>query len=252
MAENETRTTVDGLRAVEMYYRPIREIATGNTAFYQSQTRLNAPELGVLMPETFRDVCEMSSQSLKLFQLELLQGIDTCEALTEREVSYGWVSVYMPVRFLKDKRASKTVSDLFLKREVPTSRICFELGENLLEETDKQVSANIVTMRNLGFHFMLTDFGGNSCPMMRLSNFAVDYVMFSPEVANFIGKGERSDNAVKSIISFVNDIGSEPITDGVVNSHQAETVYEFDCSYCAGSLSGKYIAEKDIKKRTDD
>lgn len=252
MSEQETRTTVDGLRAVEMFYRPIREIASGNTAFYQSQTRLNAPDLGVLMPETFRDVCEMSSQAIKLFQLELIQGLEACISFTERELNYGWVSVYMPVRFLKEKRAPKIVTDICLKREVPTSHVCFELGDNLLAETEEQVSANIVTMRNLGFHFMLTNFGGNYCPMMRLSNFAVDYVMFSPEVANYIGKDERSDNAVKSIISFVNDIGSEPITDGVFNSHQAETVYEFECSYCAGSLSGNYVAEKDVKKRKED
>ena len=252
MAEKETRTTVDGLRAVEMLYRPIREIATGSTAFYQSQTRLNAPDVGVLMPDTYRDVCEMSSQAVKLFQLELMQCLEACTLFTERELNYGWVSVYMPVRFLKEKRAPKIVTDVCLKREVPTSRVCFELGENLLGETDVQISLNIVTMRNLGFHFLLTNFGGTFCPMMRLSNLAVDYVMFSPEVANYIGRDERSDNAVKSIISFVNDIGSEPIADGVSNSHQAETVYEFDCSYCSGSLSGKYVSEKDIKKRKED
>ena len=252
MADKETRTTVDGLRAVEMYYRPIKEIASGSTAFYQSQTRLNAPDIGVLMPETFRDVCEMSSQAIKLFQLELVQLLNACTAFTERELNYGWASVYMPVRFLKEKRAPKIVTDVCLKREVPTSKVCFELSEDLLAETEGQIAANIVAMRNLGFHFMLTGFGGNNCPMMRLSNFAVDYVMFSPEVANYIGKDERSDNAVKSIISFVNDIGSEPVTDGVSNSHQAETVYGFECSYCAGSLSGKYIAEKDIKGKNEE
>jgi EAL domain-containing protein (putative c-di-GMP-specific phosphodiesterase class I) len=98
---------------------------------------------------------------------------------------------------------------------------------------------------------MLTGFGGSYCPMMRLSNFSVDYVMLSPEVANYIGRDERSDNAVKSIISFVNDIGSEPVADGVFNSRQAEMLYSFECSYCAGSLSGKYVTEKYVKRRTD-
>ena len=73
--------------------------------------------------------------------------------------------------------------------------------------------------------------------------------MLSPEVSNYIGRGERSDNAVKSIISFVNDIGSEPVADGVFNSHQAEMLYSFECSYCAGNLSGKYMTEKYIKQK---
>ena len=98
---------------------------------------------------------------------------------------------------------------------------------------------------------MLTNFGASNCPLMRLSDFPVDFVMLSPEVTNYIGKGERSDNAVRSIISFVNDIGSEPVADGVFNSRQAETLYSFECSYCAGSLSGKYMTERYVRRRSD-
>ena len=75
--------------------------------------------------------------------------------------------------------------------------------------------------------------------------------MLSPEVSNYIGKGERSDNAVKSIIGFVNELGAEPVADGVFNSHQAETLYSFECAYCAGSLSGKYMAERYVRRRSD-
>ena len=252
MAEKGIQTTVDGLRAVELYYRPVREISSGSTAFYQSQTRLNSPKLGVLSPDKYRDVCEMTSQAEKLFQLEMLQALEACRSFNERELNYGWISVYMPVRYLKSEHAAKAVVEICHKRDIPTNRICFELSENLLAEDDGKASESIQAMRNFGFHFMLTGFGGSYCPMMRLSKFSVDYVMLSPEVANYIGRDERSDNAVKSIISFVNDIGSEPVADGVFNSRQAEMLYSFECSYCAGSLSGKYVTERYVKRRTDD
>ena len=88
--------------------------------------------------------------------------------------------------------------------------------------------------------------------MMRLADFPVDYVMLSPEVANHIGKDERSDNAVKSIIGFVSDLGCEPVADGVVNSRQAEMFYAFECAYCAGSLAGNYDTERHIRRKSDD
>ena len=88
--------------------------------------------------------------------------------------------------------------------------------------------------------------------MMRLSDFSVDYVMLSPEVSNYIGKSERSDNAARSIISFVNELGSEPIADGVFNSKQAELLYSFECSYCAGSLAGKYMTERYVRGRKEE
>ena len=49
-----------GLRAVELYYRPIKEISNGSVAFYQSQTRLNSEKFGVLLPDAYREVSEMS------------------------------------------------------------------------------------------------------------------------------------------------------------------------------------------------
>ena len=186
-----------------------------------------------------------------LFELELIQALEACIVFNERELNYGWLSVYMPVRCLKERRTMKMVNEKLALREIPTSKICFELAENLLEETDGEAADTITKMRNLGYHFMLTDFGESSCPMMRLSDFSVDYVMLSPEVSNYIGRGERSDNAVKSIISFVNDLGSEPIADGVFNSRQAETLHAFECLYCAGNLAGKYMTEKNVKGKTD-
>ena len=109
MAEKEIQTTVGGLRAVELYFRSVREIASGSTAFYQSQTRLNSPKLGVLSPDKYRDVCEMTSQAEKLFQLEMLQALEACSSFTERELNFSWISVYMPVRYLKNENAAKAV-----------------------------------------------------------------------------------------------------------------------------------------------
>ena len=251
MADKNSKAMVDGLRAVELNYRTIREISSGQTAFIQSKTMLNSPNLGVLSPDKYRDVAEMTNQADQLFKLELIQALEANTTFYEREIGFSWISVYLPVRLLREKRTTKFISDYAARYQVPTSRICFELSSKLLMETDEQVPTSIQSMRNLGFHFMLTDFGGSSCPLMRLSDYPVDFVMLSPEVANYIGRGERSDNAVKSIVSFVNDIGSEPIADGICSSHQAEMLYTFECTYCAGNLSGKYMTERFVRKRTE-
>lgn len=252
MDKTKKVSTVDGLRAVELHYRVIREISSGTAAAFQSQTRLNSPKLGVLTPDKFRDVSEITDQASRLFLLELAQVLDAHNIFVERELNFSWISVYMPVRFLKEEGAEKTVMSFFSRYHVASNRICFELSEKLLEETDGQAAATIQRLRNRGFHFMLSNFGGNTCPMMRISNFSVDYVLLSPEVSNFIGRGERADSAVKSIIGFVNDMGAEPVADGVCTSIQAETLYSFECSYCAGDLAGKYMTEKNVKRKKDD
>ena len=251
MAESAKQTTVGGLRAVELFYRVIREISGGTSVAFQSQTRLNAPQLGVMTPDKYRDVCEMTNQAVRLFELEMIQSLEATLKFTERELNFQWISVYMPVRALKEDGIEKELLSRCARFEVPVNKVCFALSEKLLSEEDGQAAEMIGKLRNRGFHFMLTDFGASTCPMMRLSNFPVDYVMLSPEVSNYIGKGERSDSAVQSIIHFVNDMNAEPIADGVFNSRQAELLYTFECTYCAGALAGKYMAEKYVRRKTD-
>ena len=251
MAE-KAQTTVGGLRAVELYYRRIRDISSGSVKFYQSQCRLNTPQMGVLMPESFRDVCEVTTQCVELFRLELIQAMLAAKKFQERDLVFDWVSVYMPVKFLTEPGAEKKVYEIFERYKTDSNRICFSLGEKLLEEVDGMAADVIKKLRNSGYHFMVTNFGSNACPLMRLTDFAVDYVMLSPEITTYIGRDERSDGAVKAIIDFVSGLGAEPIADGVVNSTQAEKLFSFDCRCAAGTLSGKYMQERSVRRTSEE
>lgn len=251
MAE-EVQTLVGGLRAVELYYRPIRESSSGNTAFYQSQTRLNTPGLGTLTPENFRDVAEVTNQCVNLFELEVVQAMEAAKKFVERDVIFEWLSVYMPAEYLRDIRAERNLAEFCQRLEVHTNKICFMLSSRLLEEQDGSASQVLKNLRNRGFHFMLSGFGADSCPMMKLSEFNVDYVMLSPEVTQFLGRSERGDGAIKSIIDFITELDANPIADGVTSSMQAEQLFSYGCSYCAGPLTGKYVAERFIRRKNDE
>ena len=104
---------------------------------------LNSPNLGVLTPDIYRDVAEMTNQADQLFRLELIQALEANTTFYEREVNFNWMSVYLPVRLLREKRTIKFASDYAARYQVPTSRICFELSEKLLMENDEQIPVTI-------------------------------------------------------------------------------------------------------------
>ena len=248
---NETlQTNVGGLRAIEIFYRGIREIESGSVSFFKSRTRLNTPGLGTLMPETFREVAEMSTQCLTLFDLELNQVLETEKNLREREFIFRWISVYMPPKLLLERSTESRLTSRFEEAGIDTNRICFELPAKLLTEGNQDHARSIQNLRNLGYHFMLNGFGGSNSPMMKLSEFPVDYVLLSQEISQYIGKSERSNAAVKSIVDFATGLGAEPIAGGIKSAAQAEGLYEAGCRYITGPLAGKYTLEKNIRKRT--
>ena len=178
--------------------------------------------------------------------------MESCNKFIERDIHFEWVSVYMPAEYLRDIRAERNLMGFCSQFEVSTNKICFALSAKLLEEQDGMASSVLKNLRNRGFHFMLTGFGADSCPMMKLSEFNVDFVLLSPEVTQFLGRSERSDGAVKSIIDFVTELDSQPIADGVANSRQVEQLYGYGCSYFAGPLIGKYVSERFVRKKNDE
>jgi len=242
-------TTVGGLRAIELQYRIIRDITTGELAFFQSRTQLNTPGLGTLMPENFRQIADMSSQSTELFLLELVQAIQTHQKFIDRELTFDWISVYMPVHYLLQISCDRILMEQCRKYGISYNRLCFALSGKLLLETNGLAARMIRILHGYGFHFMLSDFGTQNCPIMRLTEFPVDYVMLNAEVTHYLSRDQRSHNAAGSVVGFVNEVGAVPIADGVTESHQAEMFYEFGCRYCAGELSGKYMREQHFQNK---
>lgn len=242
----EIETTVGGLRAIELKFRPMRDIASGRTLCFLSRTQLNTPGLGTLMPESFRAAAEASGQSKKLFPLELLQLGETLSALVQSERAFDWVSLDMPMRILNDRASVTIIEKVCEQFSLTPGKFCFALPEQVLSAKEDSAEKNIARLRRHGYHMMVSGFGESGCPFIKLSELPVDYVMLSPSVTRYIGKSERSDQAVHSIISFVNELGCEPIADGVQNSTQANSLYSFGCNYCAGPLSGDYLTVDDL------
>lgn len=251
LEKNEIRTDVGGLRAVEMLFRGIREIESGNLAFFQSSTKLNTPGLGTLVPETFRPVAELSKQSISLFELELTQAMEAAKKFKERDFYFKWLSLYMPQNYLAERACETKLVAWFDEMNIDSNRVCFELSPTILNEGTSQVFRVVGNLRNRGFHFMITDFGGTSSPMMKLSELPVDYVILSQELTGYIGKSERSNAALHSVIQFVNGLGADAIADGITNATQAEILFQSECRYVAGPLSGKYTSERYIRKKNE-
>jgi len=248
-AVEKVQTKVGGLRAIELYYRGIREFESGDTAFFQSKTRLNTPDLGTLMPETYRKVAEFSNQCLSLFDLEFTQAMQAIKSLLEKEFYFKWLSVYMPLKYLMEKGVQQKLMERLDELEVDTNRICFELSPDILIHGETEHSINIEQLRNRGFHFMITDFGGINSPLMRLAYFPVDYVMLSSELLGYLQEESRAYSAIEAIVEFSDSMGAEVIADGVSKAEQAEMLYEAQVKYGAGTLAGNYIAERYIRKK---
>ena len=239
-------STVDGVRAVELFYRPIKNTDSGRVTFLQSQTRLNSPVMGTLMPADYLPVAQLSDQCLSIFKLALVQLLQALGKFHEREVDVDWASVFMPARFLRQTEAPRIATDYCDKFGVKYERVCFELSPDVLDESDSSSADNVALMRRQGFHFLLTGFGTEDFKMLK-----VDNIMLDGSVAQVLGKSDRYDTCVNSLLNFVFDLNAEVIADGITDDKQVKKLSGMQCLYYSGEKAGKYIAERYVRNRNE-
>lgn len=201
-------STVDGVRAVELFYRPIKNTDSGRVTFLQLQTRLNSPAMGTLMPADYLPVAQLSDRCVSIFKLALVQLLQALGKFHEREADVDWASVFMPARFLRQTEAPRIAADYCDKFGVKYERVCFELSPDVLDEADSTA-------------------------------------------AQVLGKSDRYDTCVNSLLSFVFDLNAEVIADGITDDKQVKQLSGMQCLYYSGENAGKYIAERYVRNRNE-
>lgn len=244
-------STVDGVRAVELFYRPIKNTDSGRVTFLQSQTRLNSPAMGTLMPADYLPVAQLSDRCVSIFKLAFVQLLQALGKFHEREVDVDWASVFMPARFLRQTEAPRVAADYCDKFGVKYERVCFELSPDVLDEADSTAADNVALMRRQGFHFLLTGFGTEGFKMLKTAEFKVDNIMLDGSVAQVLGKSDRYDTCVNSLLNFVFDLNAEVIADGITDDKQVKQLSGMQCLYYSGENAGKYIAERYVRNRNE-
>ena len=122
---------------------------------------------------------------------------------------------------------------------------------DVLDEADSTVADNVALMRRQGFHFLLTGFGTEGFKMLKTAEFKVDNIMLYGSVAQVLGKSDRYDTCVNSLLNFVFDLNAEVIADGITDDKQVKQLSGMQCLYYSGENAGKYIAERYVRNRNE-
>lgn len=253
----DNSATVSGLRAIEMRYRPIYDSFTKGAAFYQSSMRLNAPDMGVLLPERFMPVIEADDRCIPLFKLALLQTIKAADKFTGRELDFDWISVNIPLRLLRRSDCTSILTEFTGMVGAKNNKICLEIPSSVFDDEDS-CSKSIRKLKDAGFHTMITGVDAVSFPLMRIADFEPEYVMLDEAITASIGKDKRSDTCICSLITLIRDLDAEPIATGVASAETAEKFYEFECSYytgagsATGDFSGNFLQERFIRRKNQE
>lgn len=221
-----------GIEPVTMVYRPIRSCISKKLVSINSEMILNSTVLGRLNPDKYEIVAERTVRSEKLAVWGLTYITRALERLAKSKVASEFLSMRVPIRAAKKSFVGEVERFLIKGDITSTEGICFEFPAGILYENINEISPALIKLKSLGISTMVSGFGDEFCPVIRLSELPFDYVMLHPyQVEKFANRS--SAVAASSLVHFIASCGAKPIA-SYVNDERA--LNELHAAGCIGYL----------------
>ena len=192
-----------------------------------TELRINSLELGALCPAQYRVVTNRNSQSIRLATWAFRR---TLPMLSELKGN-GWISFYIPAKMLMRDNLKKLLQNEHKKGITDFKGLVAEVSSEILYENAEQAAAKMNELRQeYGIRFLLSEFGDEYCPVLRLPLYPVDFVLLDSALGN---EGDfktsaaatvnlAKQNGIKVIARLNRPLSGDSAPDYYMSEHLAE------------------------------
>lgn len=224
------KMTLDsGVAPLEIRYSQINSCYRKLPVAYRSYTYINSMVEGVISPEKYSFAADETEIGTRLAQYNIKAAMDAVRQLIAAGRKIEFVSVRVSPRMALDNNFYETIKSIFDKSgfEFP-EKICLEFPRTVLYEDEEKVRMAILSMKLLKVKTMMSGCGEKDSPVTPLINLPFDYLLLSPFITSLSDSRDKG-NTVLALISFLRDLPSGIIADGVYNDDQITALSRADC-----------------------
>ena len=226
----------------ELFYQPIIDVATGETAAFEALIRWHH-DGKVHTPEYFIPIAESSDIIIDIGRWALDRA---CEQLAQWRNSVDGgnqaVSVNLSARQLRDVDFVSTVSDTLAAHGLPASALWLELTETALIDDDDIALTILEQLSTLGVTICIDDFGIGYSALGNLNKYPIDVVKIDKSFIAALGTQDEGDPKhhvlVTSIEAMSTALGLITVAEGVESADHLEQVKAIGCQFAQGWLFG--------------
>ncbi len=173
------RVLESAVAPLELLKQPVMELGRDEPYGYFTVLRINSLDMGALYPAQYRITTNRNAQSVKLATWALRQ----LSQWLPRQKDVQRVSFYCPVKMLLRGNLEKLLEAEAKRAATYLSRLSIELSGDLLYEDAEVAAACMDALRkHYGVHFLLSEYGHEYCPVLRLPSYPVDAVLLDSSI----------------------------------------------------------------------
>ena len=217
-----------------VYYQPQVHIKTGAVIGAEALVRKLAEDGSVIPPGKFLPFYEAAG---------VISHIDLFVMRTACATLRNWIdqghSLNVSVNFsrstLLEPNIAEVLSEICAEAGVSPASITIEVTESIGKMDHEHLKDLIQTLKTVGFHVSLDDFGSEYSNLAILAALDFDEVKFDRSLVSSLEENAKSRVVIKSAMNLCRELeGTSSLAEGIETRGQLELLTHYQCDYGQG------------------
>jgi len=236
---DELRTAITGDQFV-LHYQPKVDLDTGDVHCVEALVRWQHPTRGLLYPDAFLDLVEVSGLMRAMTQRVLEIALDQA-ADWEGQGQHLTVAVNLSASSLVDAGLPEEVFAMLAARGVPPAALQLEITEEFLMADRDRARSILARLREGGVQISIDDYGTGYSSLSYLRDLPIDELKLDQSFVFPMVDDARAAALVASTIALAHSLGLRMVAEGVETEAAYAELRRLGCDQGQGYFMSRPI-----------
>ena len=231
---SDLRRAVDEGELV-LYYQPQLDLRTGSVTSLEALVRWMHPKRGLVGPDEFIPLAERTGLIKRLTRTVLTEAIRQARAWELAGLRVP-VAVNLSMRNIHDPQLPQTIAQLLQRWDARPDLLRLEMTETVLAADPERALQTMDSLRAMGVHIALDDFGIGYSSLAYLNRLPLDEIKIDRSFVVGMIDDESSATIVRATVELGHGLGYAVVAEGVENAETRQRLTALGCDAIQGYL----------------
>ncbi|MFJ7333221.1 aminotransferase class I/II-fold pyridoxal phosphate-dependent enzyme [Streptomyces sp. NPDC101110] len=225
-------------KAFALRYQPVVDIAAGEVVGFEALVRWPHEQRPPVMPDQFIRLAEETGHISPLGAWVLENAVSDIVDLQRLPgpARPPYVSVNVSARQFRDAGFIEQVGEALSTPGLEPGSLQLELTETVLLQRDDRLQTVLNTLKELGVHIAVDDFGTGFSSLRYLRDFPIDVLKIDKSFIDDIVRDAQQVALVEGIVRIADTLGLQVIAEGIEDAAQRDLLAGMGCRFGQGYL----------------
>jgi EAL domain-containing protein (putative c-di-GMP-specific phosphodiesterase class I) len=234
-----------------LHYQPKLDLLTNTLIGFEALLRWQHPEEGLVYPDQFIELVEMSDLIHPLTILILRKALLQLIEWNKNYKQIYHVAVNISSRNLLDSDFPDQLASILDETDYDPALLELEITESALISDPEHTRDVLHSITDLGIKLSIDDFGTGYSSLAYLKQLPIHALKIDRGFVMDMDNNEHDETIVTSTITLAHNLGLEVVAEGVENESILEKLAAMKCNYAQGYHISKPLSPEQVAKYLD-